>query len=150
MSITSRADSVKAEQIKNMAEANINDSYIKDVDKVVGQIVHSLRMDHNAPRKKLAKTIGVSTQQLCKYETGINTISFPRLILIAKAFGKNTDYFSRDFLKDKQSAFVSDELQEMLAEVSRDFMKIRNLECTHALSDLIKTLSEQSTYRKSA
>jgi transcriptional regulator with XRE-family HTH domain len=67
--------------------------YIKEIDKYVGGKIFFLRTDKNLPRKQLANEIGVSEQQLKKYEDGKNRMSIGRLILIANALNTNAEYF---------------------------------------------------------
>lgn len=49
----------------------------------IGRIVHELRLMRGMSRKEIAKEIGVTQQQLQKYEKGENKISVSRLIEIA-------------------------------------------------------------------
>lgn len=69
-----------------------NDNIIK-TNKFVGSKIFYLRMIQNITRKQLAQEIGVSQQQLIKYEAGTNRISVGRLVLIAHALSKEISYF---------------------------------------------------------
>lgn len=68
-------------------------SLIKEIDKLIGQKVYVLRRNKGLSRYQLASIIGVSHQQLQKYEKATNRISVGRLVLIATALGKSVMYF---------------------------------------------------------
>ena len=54
------------------------------VDRYVGERIYSLRLAHGLSRAQLSKSIGVTHQQVEKYEKGRNRIYVSRLLLIAK------------------------------------------------------------------
>jgi transcriptional regulator with XRE-family HTH domain len=56
-------------------------------DVAIGQKVRALRLDRGLSQGALAEKIGVTFQQLQKYENGLNRISAGRLLRIAAAFG---------------------------------------------------------------
>ena len=68
-------------------------NHIEQIDKIIGGRVYSLRVAQGLARKQLAKVIGVTHQQLQKYEKGTNRISAGRLVLIAKSLGEEISYF---------------------------------------------------------
>ena len=67
--------------------------YIVEVDKYIGERIYSLRLAQGFSRQQLSQIIGVTHQQLQKYEKGSNRISVGRLVLISKALDKNISYF---------------------------------------------------------
>ena len=56
-------------------------------DVVIGQKVRALRFDRGLSQSELASQVGVTFQQVQKYENGANRISAGRLALIARALG---------------------------------------------------------------
>lgn len=58
-----------------------------DIDKVVGQRIRQLRMQSGMSQDALAQKLGLSFQQIQKYEKGVNRCATDRLIIIAKALG---------------------------------------------------------------
>jgi transcriptional regulator with XRE-family HTH domain len=58
----------------------------KTVDEIVGQNVRTLRHSRGFSQMKLADAIGVSFQQLQKYESGKNSLRPARMLRIADAF----------------------------------------------------------------
>jgi transcriptional regulator with XRE-family HTH domain len=56
------------------------------VDVTVGHNVRTLRVQRNVSQEKLGEALGVTFQQVQKYEKGSNRISSSKLSLIAKFF----------------------------------------------------------------
>ena len=69
------------------------ENYFNNVDQIIAKKIYSFRLDNNMSQAELAKKIGVSTQQLQKYENAKNRISTARLALIAKVLDKDISYF---------------------------------------------------------
>ena len=117
-------------------------NYIKQIDKLIGGKIYSLRLYKGLSRQQLSSVIGVTHQQLQKYEKGTNRISMGRLVLIAKALGQALDYFYADLDKDQEPILTKH--QRMCIEISRNFMKIQSAEHQSAVSALIRSLVKES------
>lgn len=118
----------------------------KEVDtfnKFIGNKIFSLRLGKGISRHELSKSIGVTHQQLQKYEKGENRISAARLILIAKALNVIPAYFYEEVDVAQDQELITQH-QRMCLEVSRNFMKIANPEYQNAINIFIKTLSKAS------
>lgn len=59
----------------------------------IGANVRNLRKQHGVTGCQLAALIGVTTQQLCKYEKGENRISIGCLMVIGEYFNKPLGWF---------------------------------------------------------
>lgn len=118
--------------------------YIIEVDRFVGGKIYSLRLAKGLSRQQLSKAIGVTHQQLQKYEKGTNRISVGRLVLIAKALGKDVSYFYEG-LEYAENEPILTKHQRMCIEVSRNFMKIENSDHQTAVNTLIKSLSKMAS-----
>lgn len=114
--------------------------YIEEVDKFIGKKIYSLRLAKGLSRQQLSEVIGVTHQQLQKYEKGTNRISVGRLVLIAKALSKDISYFYNG-LDSSEHEPIMTQHQRMCIEVSRNFMKIENSEQQVAVNSLVKSLS---------
>ncbi len=115
--------------------------FIIEVDKFIGNRIYALRLAQGLSRQQLAKIIGVTHQQLQKYEKGTNRISVGRLFLIARALSKDISYFYEG-MADNNQEVVSTQHQRMCIEVSRNFMKIESASHQNAVNTLIKSLSK--------
>ncbi|MGC0371769.1 MAG: hypothetical protein DGJ47_000469 [Rickettsiaceae bacterium] len=63
------------------------------IDNEVGKRIYNTRKYLGMSRKELAEYIGITQQQLSKYENGTNRISAGRLLLVSKKLCKNIRYF---------------------------------------------------------
>ena len=117
--------------------------FIQKIDKFIGEKIYSLRLAKGLSRQQMAETIGVSHQQLQKYEKGLNRISIGRLILITKAFNEKIDYFYEGLEENNNIEPILTEHQRMCMEVSKNFMQIRNPEHQQAVNFLVKALVKE-------
>ena len=117
--------------------------YIAQIDKFIGSKIYQLRLAKGLSRQQLSDMIGVTHQQLQKYEKGTNRISAGRLVLIARALEKSPEFFYHGF---EQNALPEENTmhQRMCIEVSRNFMKLRNSEHQNAINSLIRSLAKES------
>lgn len=58
-----------------------------DIDRLVGENVRRLRIRRHATLAGLSAELGISHQQLQKYETGSNRLSAGMVVRLAEAFG---------------------------------------------------------------
>jgi transcriptional regulator with XRE-family HTH domain len=63
------------------------------IDVHVGQRLRSLRLSRDLTQEELGELVGVSYQQIQKYETGTNRISASRLYLLACHLDVGPEYF---------------------------------------------------------
>lgn len=64
-----------------------------EINKYVGERVRKRRLEINMSQNKLAHILGLTFQQVQKYEKGTNKISTKRLFEIAKAMNTPIEYF---------------------------------------------------------
>ena len=110
------------------------------VDTTIGIKIHELRISMGLSRQQLAAKIGVTHQQLQKYEKGTNRISAGRLMAIAKALGKTVAFFFEN-VEDGQDTMPTQH-QRMCIEVSRNFMRIKSPMHQNAINLLVRTLAD--------
>tara|TARA_Y100000780_G_scaffold211112_2_gene210236 strand:- start:432861 stop:433274 length:414 start_codon:yes stop_codon:yes gene_type:complete len=67
------------------------------IDIHVGQRVRTRRNLLSMSQEKLAEALGITFQQVQKYENGVNRVSSSRLYNIAKIMGVSIDYFFEGF-----------------------------------------------------
>lgn len=75
-----------------MATQKVDPRQPDSTDVEVGRLVRALRMSRGLSQTELANRIGVTFQQVQKYESGGNRISMGRLTRIAKLFGVSVPY----------------------------------------------------------
>lgn len=71
----------------------------REIDKRIGHLVRFYRIDNNISQKELAEYIGVSFQQLQKYESATNRVSAGTLFLISEKLEiPISEFFDHQFL----------------------------------------------------
>jgi len=80
-----------------------------DIDRHVGEIVRKIRQDRNMTLAETGQMLGISHQQLQKYETGTNRLSAGMLHGVAQVFGLPISAFFPD----------GDEVEDATLELAR-------------------------------
>lgn len=121
-----------------------------EVDRMVGENLRRLRMIKGVSQAELAEQIGVSFQQLQKYEKGINRISAGMLYNFTKIFKVRAD----EFFHLGGTGVDPDGKKEQLGELEIDRNVMRLVKCFQALPSnelknrilsLVKTLAEDNS-----
>lgn len=101
------------------------ESRIHPVDKSVGLRIRLLRKSKKVSQAKLAEALGLTFQQIQKYERGANRVSASKLHEIANMLDVDVAYFFSDVSREGTGA-VGDEL-DLSALTSLDFSILRQL-----------------------
>jgi transcriptional regulator with XRE-family HTH domain len=117
------------------------DSQMKEIDRIIGMRIHELRLAMGLSRVQLASQIGVTHQQLQKYEKGMNRICVGRLIAISKALKKSPSYFFNGI--EEEGDTLPTQHQRMCIEVSRNFMRIQSPVHQNAVNLLVRALCDE-------
>ncbi|WPX99256.1 Helix-turn-helix transcriptional regulator [Candidatus Megaera polyxenophila] len=117
-------------------------SQLNAIDKFIGYKIYSLRLEKGLSRQQLSKVIGITHQQLQKYENGSNRISASKLALIAKALDLRIPYFYEGF-EAADNIPLETESQRLCIEVARNFRRIANREHQDAINILVKSLLKE-------
>ena len=115
--------------------------FTEKIDTLIGKRIHELRISIGLSRQQLAEKIGVTHQQLQKYEKGTNRISAGRLASIAKAFKRPVAYFFEEIEEYQEAPTIH---QRMCIEVSRNFLKIKNPAYQVSIHNHIRTLAQNN------
>lgn len=67
-----------------------------NVDKLLGRKLRTLRLSKHYTQEQMAHILGVTFQQIQKYEKGANRISAGRLFLVCEHFKISSAYFFED------------------------------------------------------
>ncbi|OTA17461.1 Repressor of flagellae, MrxJ [Xenorhabdus vietnamensis] len=74
---------------------------MEKVNLLVGQRIQTKRKELGITATALAKQIGISQQQLSRYERGTNRINLAHLVVIAKILDTPIDWFFEDCKESK-------------------------------------------------
>lgn len=122
----------------------------EDVDLIVGKQLRRLRKQRGISQTKLATELGVSFQQIQKYENGVNRVGASRLQMAACALDVPISRFFEDKVDDK--VFGSEALPaamlHQLEELNRHF-PVMSASLRKAFIEFIKCLAEQNPPERS-
>ena len=130
----------------------IGNRFPHPVDRHVGARLRLRRMTQGLTQNDVAETVGVSFQQLQKYERGRNRVSASRLHRLALALKAPTSWFFED-LPDAVDPSAEDRRSEMLlnfltsaegVELSRLFFRIPTSQRLQVLA-LARVLANDKT-----
>ena len=121
--------------------------YIAEIDKFIGNKIVSLRLARGFSRKQLSEAVGITGQQLSKYEKGKNRVSIGRLILLSKALGEKVSYFYEELELEVTYQMPIDH-EQMRKEIIRNFMWLNNLEYQNAINQLLRVLLKDTIIEK--
>ncbi|MFH1158779.1 MAG: helix-turn-helix domain-containing protein [Pseudomonadota bacterium] len=144
-----------------MPRIKTEDSGPNPVDIHVGARVKSRRLILGFSQDDLAKSIGLTFQQVQKYERGTNRISVSRLVDICRALKTPMDYFlegsfsagrggSRNlavkgFSDTRQEPFEADPLvKKDVMDLVRAYSKIRSPQLKKQLLEMARALSNSA------
>jgi transcriptional regulator with XRE-family HTH domain len=118
------------------------------IDTFIGQRIRGLRIQRGINQSQLGEALGVSFQQIQKYERGINRVSTSALIAIATALQVPPGYFyegapglkepSADAAPSPVDEFMSTRDGVMIADA---FVAIADPAVRHAVADAIANIS---------
>ena len=80
---------------------NTNKRSADERDVRIGQRLRTRRMELKISQLELGDVLGVSFQQIQKYEKGVNRIGAARLVQLAEALDTNTEYFIGELEKGR-------------------------------------------------
>jgi transcriptional regulator with XRE-family HTH domain len=108
-------------------------------DDHVGARVRERRITLGLTQSQLAALVGVTYQQLHKYERGINRVSAGRLFEIARALSIPVGYFYEGIGEEGVRSVTQH--QRMMLEIARNFADITNERHQEALTALARALA---------
>jgi transcriptional regulator with XRE-family HTH domain len=107
--------------------------------KKLGEKIYMTRTVKGITRGKLSAHLGISLQQVSKYEKGENKIPIPSLIDIAKYLNMPLSYFIDEY-KDENSE--SNEIAKISVQTAKAFSEIKSVKVKKALIELVKLLDK--------
>jgi len=120
----------------------------RPIDQHVGERIRLRRTECGLTQEQLAEALGVSYQQIQKYETGANRISAGRIFEISRKLDVTVGYFFEGLDADQEGPPPATPLehggrQRSAIELVRKFAQIRDPEVRAAIAGLVKTLVDR-------
>ena len=115
-----------------------------EVDRLVGDRIRRRRILMGLTQDQLGDALGISYQQIQKYETGANRVSAGRLYLIAESLEVSPGWFF-DPVKSDASSDDFDELgsSRLLMEFVRSFARIKDERLKSVLVSLVRAMVDE-------
>jgi transcriptional regulator with XRE-family HTH domain len=126
-------------------------SYTEDtaphpLDIALGSRIRLRRRELGLSQEQLARQIGITFQQVQKYEHGANRVSFSRLVEISQALKCGVMDIIGDLDKSKDSSLFSQHIARLnepgAAELLEAYASIKSPKHRRAILNLAKQLSE--------
>jgi transcriptional regulator with XRE-family HTH domain len=124
------------------------------IDKKVGQRVRTRRLEIGMSQERLAELLGVTFQQVQKYEKGVNRIAVSRLFDIANALEMPAGRFfegltsARGGVAETKQDYVDDALATPEgAQLMAMFGSIKSQKLRRKVLELVRTLTEEDGKR---
>lgn len=133
-----------------MTDNSINKSRVDEIDKVVANNLRTRRLLKGLSQSELGDAIGVSIQQIQKYEKGINRISSSRLFHFAKLLEVPLSYLFHSLDTDIEvssenldNRTIDDETSDRdLLALIKSFNNIEDPLIRRRILELLKCLAE--------
>jgi transcriptional regulator with XRE-family HTH domain len=115
-------------------------------DKTVGARVRLARMEMGKSQEWLGDQLGLTFQQVQKYEKGTNRIGSSRMVQIAKALNRPVAWFFEGTGPDVVKHQGGDTIAQMLTtpgglELAHSFLSIPNIKDRHAVLEVARVIA---------
>jgi transcriptional regulator with XRE-family HTH domain len=119
------------------------------VDKLIGTRIRLQRTAIGMSQEKLGDILGITFQQIQKYEKGTNRVGAARLQAIADALGVPVSFFFEQRSSTGEASDANFGIQDLLTskegiELARAFLKIENPAMRRALVDMARAAAMES------
>lgn len=115
------------------------------IDQLVGARTRLIRIDRGLSQQAVASAVGVTFQQIQKYEKGANRISASTLVALCRLFKANiTDFFVDvdDFEKISSNEVMSIYDDPQVIQMARAFSTIPSESARSKLLNLINVMAD--------
>lgn len=111
------------------------------IDDYVGERIRTRRTELGLTQEDLARQLGISYQQVQKYETGANRVTAGRLYEIGRELGVGVEYFFEAFDGGKPNSVLPHGGHNRAAiDLVRNFQEIRDENLRAAVTGLLKAM----------
>ncbi len=111
------------------------------VDKHVGQRVRMRRIQLGMSQEKLGHSLGLTFQQVQKYEKGANRISAGKLVEISKALKVPVAFFFQDLPGAPKEELASPTFSNFQAKLAREVRDVENAAQQALILALVRELA---------
>lgn len=127
---------INTTQIKSFNEAGESNT----ISKTVGQRIKSVRRCLGITQRELGSMIGLTFQQVQKYENGSNRISIDRLVEIANVLNTKVTIFLDELTDDKKTSIERELFSGNTVEIIKALRQIKSDTSRELILDMIKKM----------
>ena len=112
-----------------------------DVDRFVGQQIREARRSKRMTQEQVGKALGLTFQQVQKYEKGVNRVSAGRLLRFSELFECPVEYFfpvSSELSSDKDASDPEAEVAELQEKIKSQITQIKDIDDLRAIKRLMR------------
>lgn len=117
-----------------------NKRNVTEIDKIVGNKIKEIRKSKKISQSKLGEIIGITFQQVQKYENGTNRISISRLYDIAQALNIQIEKLISQDAINESNAEQSNEKADKFANI---FASIEDENTKSSILSLIENITKK-------
>ncbi len=156
---------MSSNKCKITAQGKLSDGSPNPIDVHVGSRIRLRRAILGLSQEKLAEELGITFQQVQKYERGLNRVGASRLWHLARVLGVSVNFFYDNFDEDtqeKMSVFSSPTMlsfaedpapiyerdilsRKDVLELVRHYIRINDPKIAKNVLDLVKSISSESS-----
>lgn len=114
---------------------------IDPIDEKVGARIRELRLERGKSQTELGVALGVSYQQVQKYESGENRVSASRIVEIAVELGAPIDALFQDIQTPREA--VAQLADDAATQVASDWSRIENPTIRDAMRRVIQSFGRR-------
>lgn len=117
----------------------------KRIDQCIGERIRLRRAELGMTQEQLASALGLSYQQVQKYESGANRISASRLYEVAQQLGVSVGgmFSGLDEAEAETPPLEHGGRHRAAIELARSFGRINDTDVRAAIAGLVKTLTHE-------
>jgi len=122
------------------------------IDAHIGSRIKLRRLSLGLTQKQIAESLGVTFQQIQKYEIGTNRICASRLFVLAQMLGVSLEYFMDGLATPKQKpssySYVETDVVELMATregtaLAKAFTRISDAHLRRTVVELVTAMSKR-------
>lgn len=114
-----------------------------ELDKALGKKLADYRTAKGVSRKQMADAIGITHQQIHKYEKGMNRISVSRLYQICEYLSINPNMLLNIVSEEKKKHSFSAENEPLVDEILAHLSMIDDMGKLNAIKNLTKAMGKK-------
>lgn len=125
-----------------IAKEATNPKGVNDVDGLIAQRIRLARKEKGLTLKDLADSLGISSQQMQKYENASNRLTCQRMVQISKLLGFDAAKLLDGLANSTENTSATPELDTECYSLLKHFKKISSPRVRKNILEMVRTMSD--------